>query len=221
MRQLGALIARELRLAVAQAGELITIALFFVLVAAIVPLGVGPGPEILGRIAAGMIWLAALLSALLGFDRLFQADFEDGTLDLFATGTLPLEALSLGKALAHWLTTGLPVTLLAPALAIILAMPIQALPVLMVSLAIGTLSLSLLGTAGSALVLGARRGGMLTAVLLLPLATPVLIFGTGAVEASLTQASYRPHLLLLAAQTAAMAGIGPLAAAAALREALR
>ncbi len=221
MKGFFALLAQELRLAVGQLGDVLTVLLFFLLVGALVPLGVGPGPDLLARIAAPMIWLAALLAALLGFDRLFQPDFEEGRLELFALSPLPLEAVAAAKALSHWLTTGLPVVLLAPLLAMILALPLAGLPVLLLSLAVGSLSLSLLGTAGSALVLGARRAGMLTAVLLLPLCAPVLIFGTAAVEASLTGATPRPHLLLLTAQTVLMAAVGPVAAAAALKEALR
>lgn len=215
-----ALFARDVRLAWRAAGDSATVVLFFVLAAAMVPFGVGPALDTLARIAAGIIWVMALLSALLSFERLFQFDAEDGSLDLIALAPAPLEALVLAKCLAHWLTTGLPLVVAAPLIGVLLNLPVEAYPTLVVSLLLGTPSLSLIGAIGAALTVGARRGGVLLPLLVLPLYVPVLILGVAAVDASLAGLESRPHILLLAALLAAGLAAAPFAAAAALRQAL-
>jgi heme exporter protein B len=193
---------------------------FFVLAVVLFPFGVGPEPELLRRIGAGIIWVAALLAAVISLDRLFAADHADGSLDLIALSALPLEAAVLAKAIAHWLTTGLPLTVLAPLLAVFVQLDPSALPVLVLGLLIGSPVLSLFGTIAAALTIGARRPGVLVSLIVLPLYLPPLIFGTGAVEASLTAESGHADLLLLGAMSLAALPLAPLAAAAALRQAL-
>ena len=210
----------ELRLSVRQGGDIGLVLGFFVLAVLLFPLGVGPEPELLGRIAAGVVWVAALLAAVLSLDRLFAADHADGGLDLMALSPAPLELVVLAKAAAHWVTTGLLLTLISPALAIFVDLDPAAIPVLALGLLIGTPALSLLGAIAAALTLGARRPGVLISLLVLPLYLPPLIFGTGAVEAVLAADGARAHLLLLGALTLAALPLAPLAAAAALRQAL-
>jgi heme exporter protein B len=193
--------------------------LFFLLVAALFPLAIGPAPETLSRIAPGIIWVCALLAALLPLDRLFGADFEDGSLDQLLLSGLPPAAVALAKSAAHWLVTGVPLLLAATPLAIMLRLPGAALLPLLVGLLLGTVLLSLLGTAGAAVVLGARRGSVLLPLLVLPLATPVLIFGVAAADAAAGGLAARPHLLLLAALLCAALPLCPLAAGAGLRSA--
>ena len=214
------LVSRDLRLSLRQGGEMGLVLGFFVLAVLLFPFGVGPEPELLRRIGAGIIWVAALLAAVISLDRLFAADHLDGSLDLIALSALPLEAAVLAKAAAHWLTTGLPLTVLSPLLAIFLDLDPSALPVLVLGLLIGSPVLSLFGTIAAALTIGARRPGVLVSLLVLPLYLPPLIFGAGAVEASLTADSARTELLLLGALTLAALPLAPLAAAAALRQAL-
>lgn len=215
-----AIVGRDLRLGLGAQGAALTTLLFFVLAVSLFPLGVGPEPQLLGRIASGVIWVAALLAAQLSLDRLFQADLEDGTLDLLAQSPLPLSLVVAAKLLAHWLGTGLPLALVAPLLAILLQMDLAALPVLLLALLLGTPSLSLIGGIGAALTLGARRGAVLVPLLTLPLLVPVLIFGVGAVEAAAFGLSPRPHLLLLGAFLAGATVLAPLAGAAAVKLAL-
>lgn len=215
-----AIVARDLRLGFGAQGAMLTTVLFFILAVSLFPLGVGPEPQILARIAAGVIWVAALLAAMLSLDRLFQTDQEDGTLDLLAQAPLPLGLVALAKTLAHWLTTGLPLSLIAPLLAILLQMDGSAVPVLLLALLLGTPSLSLIGAIGAALTLGARRGAVLVPLLTLPLVIPVLIFGVGAVEAAAYGLSANPHLLLLGAFLAGALALSPFAIAAAVRLAL-
>jgi len=214
------LIRRDLRLALRQGGDIGLVLGFFVLAVLLFPFGVGPEPQLLGRIAAGIIWVAALLAAVLSLDRLFAPDHADGTLDLIALSPLPLELAALAKTAAHWLTTGLPLTLVSPLLGLFVDLDPTAMPVLTLSLLLGTPALSLLGAIATALTLGARRPGVLVSLLVLPLYLPVLIFGAAAVEATLTGEGARPHLLLLAAMTLAALPLAPLAIAAALRQAL-
>ncbi len=220
MSAFAGLLARDLRLALRQRGELATVVLFFVLVAALFPFAVGPKPELLARLAPGILWVTALLAVLLSLERLFLADHEDGSLDLIALSPLPLPLAVLAKATAHWLTTGLPVILATPILALLYNLPGGALGVLLLTLLLGTPSLSLIGAIGAALTLGARRGGVLIPLLVLPLYIPVLIFGVAAVEALLTGLAARPHLLLLGAVFLVSLLVAPLAAGAALRQAL-
>ncbi|GHD43021.1 heme exporter protein B [Thalassobaculum fulvum] len=215
-----ALIGRDLRLARRQGADVAMTLAFFVVVVALFPLGLGPTPALLARIAPGVLWVTALLAAMLSFDRLFQQDADDGGLDLLALSGLPLAVVALAKAVAHWLTTGLPTVLLAPLLAVTLDLPAAAYPALMAGLLLGTPTVSLLGTVGAALVVGARRAGVLVALIVLPLTIPVLIFGVAAVEAGSAGLETRPHLLLLAALLAGAVPLAPLAAGAALRQAV-
>ena len=214
-----AILARELRLSMRHGADTLGALLFFVLAASLFPLAIGPAPETLGRIAPGIVWVCALLAALLPLDRLFGTDLEDGSLDQLLLTGLPPSALALAKAAAHWLVTGAPLVLAAAPLAVMLRMPPEAIPALLAGLLPGTLLLSLLGTTGAAIVLGARRGGVLLPLLVLPLTTPVLIFGVAAADAASGGLSARPHLLLLTAILAAALPLCPLAAGSALRAA--
>jgi heme exporter protein B len=214
------LVQRDLRLALRQGGDAAMVVGFFVLTVVLFPFGVGPEPALLARIAAGIVWVTALLAALLSLERLFQADWEDGSLEALALMPLPLEGQVLAKCLAHWLVTGLPLSLVAPLLALLLDLDPAGYAVLVASLLLGTPTLSLIGAVGAALSLGARRGGVLLSLLVLPLYIPVLIFGVAAIEASIGGFPVRPHLLLLGALLAGALPLAPLAAAAALRQAL-
>ena len=220
MTAFAALLRRELRLSVRHGADTLAALLFFVLAGALFPLAIGPAPETLGRLAPGIVWVCALLAALLPLDRLFGAELEDGSLDHLLLCGLPAAAVAGAKALSHWLVTGLPLLLAAAPLAIMLRMEPAAVPALLAGLLPGTAALSLLGTAGAAIVLGARRGGVLLPLLVLPLATPVLIFGAAAADAAAAGLSPRPHLLLLAALLAGLLPLAPLAAGAALRAVL-
>lgn len=213
----GAVLGRELRLALRSGGGAGLGLAFFLIVILLVPFGIGPEPDRLARVASGMLWIAALLSCLLSLDRLFQNDFEDGTLDILALSPLPLEALVGLKAFAHWLTTGLPLALAAPLLGVTLQVEPETFPWLIASLLFGTPALSALGAVGAALTVGVRRGGLLLSVLVLPLYVPTLIFGARAANA----AEPFPALLLLAGTTLAALSLAPAAAAAALRANLR
>jgi heme exporter protein B len=210
-----ALLSRELRLSVRHGGDTLATVLFFFLAGSLFPLGIGPAPETLGRVAPGIVWVCALLAALLPLDRLFGADLEDGSLDLLLLSGLPASAVAGAKALAHWLVTGLPLLLAAGPLAIMLRMPEDSILPLIAGLAPGTAVLSLLGTMGAAIVLGARRGGVLLPLLVLPLTAPVVIFGVSAADVL----EARAPLLLLAALLAGAVVLCPLAAGAALRSA--
>lgn len=211
-----ALLARELRLALRHGSDTLAALLFFLLAAALFPLAIGPAPETLGRLAPGIVWVCALLAALLPLDRLFGADLDDGTLDQLLLSGLPPSLVAATKALAHWLITGLPLLLAAAPIAIMLRMPPDGVPLLLAGLLPGTAILSLIGAMGAALVLGARRGGVLLPLLVLPLAAPTLIFGVSAADPG---ASPRAALLLLAALLAAALPLCPLAAGAAIRSA--
>jgi heme exporter protein B len=214
-----AILARELRLSVRHGADTLAALLFFLLTAALFPLAIGPAPETLGRIAPGIVWVCALLAALLPLDRLFGADFDDGSLDqLLLCGMTPA-AIALAKAIAHWLVTGLPLLIAAAPLGVMLRLPESALPALLLGLLPGTILLSLLGATGAAVVLGARRGGVLLPLLVLPCTTPVLVFGVAATDAASAGLSAQPHLLLLAALLAAALPLCPLAAGAGLRSA--
>ena len=213
------LLRRELVLSVRHGADTMAAILFFVLVGALFPLAIGPAPDTLAKLAPGIVWVGALLAALLPLDRLFGADLEDGTLDqLLLCGVAPIGVAGV-KAAAHWLVTGLPLLVAAGPLAIMLQMPPGSVPVVLLALLPGTLALSLLGTMGAAIVLGARRGGVLLPLLVLPLATPVLIFGAAAGDAAASGLSPRPHLLLLLAVVCASVPLCLAAAGAALRNA--
>ena len=211
---------RELRLALRRKGDVLNVLVFFVVVASLFPLGVGPEPNQLRAMAAGVVWIAALLAAVLSLPRLFAADYADGTLEQMLVSPQPLIAVVLAKAAAHWLLTGLPLALAAPLIGLQYDLPAGALGVLLASLLIGTPVLSLLGAAGAALTLGVRGGGALLGLLVLPLFVPVLVFGAGAVTATLIGINPSAHLSLLGAFLAVSSLIGPWAACAALRVAL-
>ena len=220
MKSLLAILRRDIALGFRQGGTAGLALGFFALVVLLFPLGIGPERETLGRIAAGVLWIAALLAVLISLDRLFQADQEDGTLDLLAQAPLPLGLIALAKTLAHWLTTGLPLALIAPLLAILMQMELHAIPVLLLALLLGTPSLSLIGAIGAALTLGARRGAVLVPLITLPLVIPVLVFGVGAVDAAAYGLSAQPHLLLLGAFLAGSLALSPFALAGAIKLAL-
>jgi heme exporter protein B len=213
-------VVHDVRLAIRQGMDSLTAVVFFVLACVLFPLGVGPEPQTLTRIAPGILCVAALLAGMLSLERLFQADYEDGSLEQLALSSLPLPLVVLAKVLAHWLTTGLPLLAAAPLLAVMLQIETRALPALLAALALATPSLSLIGAVGAALVLGARRGGVLLALLILPLYIPLLIFAAGAVDAAAFGYAVRPHLMLLGGLLAGALVLAPLTAAAALRQAL-
>jgi heme exporter protein B len=194
--------------------------LFFVIVASLFPLGVGPEPALLRGIAPGVVWVAALLASMLALTRLFAADYADGTLEQLALAPQPLAALVAARILAHWLVTGLPLALIAPLLGLQFDLPGAALLTLVISLLIGTPVLSLLGAVGAALTLGLRASGVLVSLIVLPLTVPVLVFGAGAVEAAASGLGAEAHLSLLAAFLLITAALAPWAAAAAIRIAL-
>lgn len=214
------LVQRDLRLAFRQGADAALVVVFFALAVLLFPFGVGPEPNILARIGAGILWVMALLAALLSLERLFLADHEDGSLDLLALAPLPLELVVLAKVAAHWLTTGLPLMLTAPFLALLLGMDAAAIPALVPALLLGTPSLSLIGAIGAALTLGARRGGVLLPLLILPLYVPVLVFGVAAVDAAAAGLTPRPHLLILGGLLLGALPLAAWASAAALRQAL-
>ncbi len=221
MKAATAVLMRDLRLALRSGGGAGLGLAFFLVVVLLVPFGTGPDAEILSRVAPGMLWIAALLACLLSLDRLFQADAEDGALDILALSPLPLEALVALKAAAHWLTTGLPLVLAAPLLGITLGLPAPAYPWLVASLAAGTPGLSFLGTIGAAVTVGLRRGGLLLSLLVLPLYIPSLIFGARSVADAAAGADPLPAFLLLAGLSLGILALAPFAAAAALRVNLR
>jgi len=212
-----AVAARDLLIAARRRSDVLTTFFFFVIVVSLFPLGIGPEPETLREIAPGVVWVAALLAAMLSLARMFGADFADGTLEQLVLTPQPLTLLVLSKILAHWLTTGLPLVLIAPLLGLQFDLNGAALATLLLSLLIGTPALSLIGAVGAALTLGVRGGGALTALLVLPLFVPVLVFGAGAVTASATGVSSTGHLSLLAAMSLAALVFSPWATATALR----
>ena len=217
MSSFGALLGRELRLSVRHGADTLAAVLFFFVAGTLFPLAIGPAPEVLGRLAPGIVWVCALLAALLPLERLFGADYDDGSLDQLLLSGLSPSAVAAGKALSHWLVTGVPLLAASVPLAQMLRMPTEAFAALIAGLLPGTALLSLLGTAASAVVLGARRGAVLLPVLVLPLSVPVLIFGAAAADAASAGLSPRPNLLLLAAYFVAALPLCPLAAGAALR----
>ena len=221
MTAAAAVLARELRLALRSGGGAgLGLACFRIHVL-LVAIGGGPDPALLARVAPGVLWIGALLACQLSLDRLFQTDAEDGSLDALALAPLPLEALAALKALAHWLTTGLPLVLAAPLLGITLALPAPATPWLVASLAVGTPALSFLGAIGAAVTVGLRRGGLLLSILVLPLYVPTLIFGARAVAEAAAGGDPAPAFLFLAGLSLAVLALAPFAAAAALRVNLR
>ena len=216
-----ALLLRDLRLAVRAGGGFGLGLAFFLIVVILVPFGVGPQTEVLSRIAPGILWVASLLAALLSLDRIFALDYEDGSLALLATSPLPMEGVALVKAVAHWITTGLPLTLLAPVLGFLLSLAPEAYVYLLLSLLIGTPALSMIGTFGAALVVGLRRGGLLLSLLVLPLYVPTLIFGAEAVRRGADGLDPTGALMLLGGITGGCLALMPFATAAVLRINLR
>ncbi|MCE4552915.1 heme exporter protein CcmB [Pelomonas cellulosilytica] len=211
---------RDLRLAGRRSSEVVTSLVFFIVVASLFPLGIGPEPQLLQRIGPGVIWVAALLATLLGLPRLFAADHADGALEQMALSPQPLVLLVAGKVLAHWMLCGLPLVLLAPLLGLQFSLNGGALQVLVLSLLLGTPVLSLIGAVGAALTLGVRGGGALLALLVLPLYVPTLVFGSGAVESWAAGMDASPQLSLLGALLIATLALMPWATTAALRIAL-
>ncbi|HZA94786.1 MAG TPA: heme exporter protein CcmB [Burkholderiaceae bacterium] len=210
-------IRRDLLLAMRQKSDVLNTLFFFVVVVTMVPLGIGPEPALLRDIAAGVVWVAALLAAILSLPRLFANDYADGTLEQMLLSAEPLPVIVLGKAAAHWLTTGLPLTVMAVAFGVAFDLNITATLVLVVSLALGTPVLSLIGSIGAALTLGLRGGGVLTSLLVLPLYIPVLIFGAGAVGAAASGLDVTAYFLLLGALALFAVVLTPWAVAIALR----
>ncbi len=216
-----ALLARDLRLAIRAGGGFGLGLAFFLILAVLVPLGVGPEPEVLGRIAPGVLWVGALLACLLSLDRIFALDWEDGSLDLLATAPIPMEGVVAVKAAAHWLTTGLPLTLVAPVLGVLMNIDPAAQGWLVLSLLVGTPALSVIGTFGAALTVGLRRGGLLLSLLVLPLYVPTLIYGASVVVRGAEGLSVGTPLALLGGITLGAAALLPFASAAAIRINLR
>ena len=213
----GAVLKRDLMLAYRKKSDLFNPLIFFLMVATLFPLGVSPEPDFLAEIAPGVVWVAALLATLLSMDGLFKSDFEDGTLEQTLLSPQPLFVVVLAKVLAHWMMSGLPLALLAPLLAVMLFLPAEGMTGLMLSLLLGTPTLSLVGSIGAALTVGLRKGGVLISLLVLPLYIPVLIFGTSAVQAAVTGLPLAGFFALLGAILALGLVLAPLAIGAALR----
>ncbi|MGB0468455.1 MAG: heme exporter protein CcmB [Pontibacterium sp.] len=212
-----AVLRRDLLLSYRRRSDLVNPLIFFLMVATLFPLGVSPEPDFLAQLAPGVVWVAALLATLLSMDGVFRSDFEDGTLEQTLLSPQPLFVVVLGKVIAHWMLTGLPLTLLAPLLGIMLFLPEGGMSGLMLSLLLGTPTLSLVGAIGAALTVGLRKGGVLISLLVLPLYIPVLIFGTGAVQAAVTGLPLAGYLALLGAILALGLVMAPLAIGAALK----
>ncbi len=217
---IAAIIARDLRLAMRRQADIVSVLFFFIIVVSLFPLGIGPEPEQLRKLAPGVLWVAALLATMLSLPRLFADDHRDGTLEQLALAPQPLALIVLGKVLAHWLVSGLPLALLAPLLGLQFDLASEALWTLTLSLLIGTPALSGIGAIGAALTLGVRGSGVLVSLLILPLYIPVLIFGAGAVDAAIAGMGAQAHLSLLGALTLAGVFFAPWPTAAALRIAL-
>ncbi|MGL4605221.1 MAG: heme exporter protein CcmB [Iodobacter sp.] len=211
------IIVRDLQLSLRRQSDLVSTLFFFIIVVSLFPLGVGPEPELLRKLAPGVLWVAALLATMLSLPRLFADDHRDGTLEQLALSPQPLGLIVLGKVIAHWLVSGLPLTLLAPVLGIQFGLSGDALWILTLALLMGTPALSGIGAIGAALTLGVRGGGVLLSLLVLPLYIPVLIFGAGAVDAAVSGMGAEAHLSLLAALALASVFFAPWATAAALR----
>lgn len=217
---LSGVIQRDLRLAMRRKADALTPLVFFVIVVSLFPLGIGPERDTLRQIAPGVLWVAALLASMLSLNRLFEQDYADGTLEQLVLSPAPLGMLVIGKVAAHWLLSGAPLVLLAPLLGLQFDLPTSSLSVLAISLAIGTPVLSLIGAIGASLTLGLRGGGVLVALLVLPLYVPVLIFGAGSVDAVAAGLGAASHLSLLAAVLVLAGFFAPWATTVALRIAL-
>ena len=218
MKPLFALIRRDILIASRIGGGAELGAVFFLSIVAIVPFALGPDQNLLGRLAPAVLWIAALLATLFGLDRLFQADEEEGALDQFMLAQTPLALIVLAKCFGHWLTTGLPLALMAPVFGLMLNLPLDAMVPLVATLLVGTPAITLIGAVGAAVTVSLRRGGLLMAVLVLPLTVPTLIFGVGATNAAITgPVPFGAPFLLLAATSLVTLVICPFAAAASLR----
>jgi heme exporter protein B len=220
LKALTCVIRRDLLLAFRRRSDVLTTLFFFIIVVSLFPLGVGPEPQLLRTMAPGILWVAALLASMLALGRMFALDHGDGTLEQMAMSSEPLSVIVIGKVVAHWLVSGLPLVLLAPVLAMQFRLPASSIGVLFLSLLIGTPVLSLVGAIGAALTLGVRGGGVLVSLLVLPLYIPVLIFGAGAVDAEASGVGATAHLLLLGSALAGATALAPWATAAGLRIAL-
>ena len=216
-RAFALLLKRDLTLAMRHRAEMINPLLFFILVTSLFPLGVGANPNLLQAIGPGVIWVAALLAALLSLDGIFRSDFEDGTLEQFLLSSHPVSILVLAKVFAHWLITGLPLLLVSPLLGVLLGLTGDGIRILMLTLLLGTPVLSLLGAVGVALTVGLRRGGMILSLLVLPLYVPLLIFAASAVDTAAAGLPVTAHLLFISALLVLAMSLSPPATAAALR----
>ena len=217
LRAFTLLLKRDLTLAMRHRAEMINPLLFFVLVTSLFPLGIGADPRLLQAVGPGVIWVAALLAALLSLEGIFRSDFEDGTLEQFLLNSHPVSVLVLAKVLAHWLITGLPLLVISPLLGVLLGLPGDAIMILLVTLALGTPVLSLIGAVGVALTVGLRKGGMILSLLVLPLYVPLLIFAASAVDTAAAGLPVTAHLSLISALLVLSLSLSPLATAAALR----
>ncbi len=217
-----ALLRRDIALAFREGGAIGVALGFYLMVIAIAPFGLGPDINLLARVAPGLLWIALLLAALLSADRIFHNDYEDGSLDVLSMGPMPLAAVAASKSLAHWATTCVPLALLAPVLGLLLNFPIDAIPLLVLTMLVGTPAVSFIASIGASLTLGLRRSGLLLALLVLPLYVPVLIFGASTISTALTgPGSPWPPFLMLCAISLASIILAPIAAAAALRTSFR
>jgi heme exporter protein B len=214
------LIRRDLMLAVRHRAEMANPLLFFILVTSLFPLGIGANPNLLQAVAPGVIWVAALLAALLSIENVFRSDFEDGSLEQYLLSSHPVSILVLAKIIAHWLITGLPLLLISPLLNILLGLPGEAIKVLFITLLLGTPVLSLIGAVGVALTVGLRKGGMILSLLVLPLYIPLLIFASSAVDSAAAGLPVTAHLSLITALLVLSLSLSPFATAAALRVSL-
>lgn len=217
IRVLGIVMQRELLISFRRRADLANPLFFFLIVVSLFPIGVTPDLNELSQMAPGVLWVAALLASLLSLDLLFRHDFEDGSLEQMLLSSIPPQLLVLCKALNHWLVTGLPLTILSPVLSIMLALPAQAIPLQMLTLALGTLTLSMLGGIGAAITVGLRKGGLLLTVLIMPLLVPVVIFGTSAVQAFINDSAWAAQLALLGAFCAGSIALSPWLTVTALR----
>ncbi|WP_185236048.1 heme exporter protein CcmB [Teredinibacter franksiae] len=216
-KMLAASLSREITLGFRNHGDIANPAIFFLSIIVFVPLGISPESSVLAGIAPGMIWIVALLATLLSLDRLFQSDYEDGCLEQMVLSGQSLYWLVIAKVFVHWLITGLPLTLLAPVLGVLMALPVEGYYPLVISLLLGTGSLSLIGAIGAALTVALRRGGLLLSLIIMPLYVPVLIFGSGAVRNAIDGSPIGPLLAILGAFLAVSLLLAPLAAAGALK----
>ncbi len=220
LKTVAAVVYRDLLIALRRRSDLANTVLFFVLVVSMFPFGVGPEPNLLRAVGPGVLWVAALLASMLALSRMFAADYADGTLEQMVMSPVPLSMVVFGKVAAHWLVTGVPLVVLAPVLALQFGVPTGAYGTLMLSLALGTPVLSLIGAIGAALTLGVRGSGVLTALLVLPLYVPVLILGAGAVDGAAAGLDVSAHLLLMGALLVFAAAFSLWPVAAALRVSL-